>query len=169
MTSVAQRTRARKTRAEIKRANALRNRENGQKRRMANQAASSNAAKNSALSRLAGALTRQQYEAGCRLRDDWLEHQDVKAGAAPDADRGTGGGVPHERLMRQVAALGQYRRALVAMSLPGRNCVIAVCVSDRMPAELSAKSEGRVAEATIMKGLREGLAELVRHYERCGA
>jgi hypothetical protein len=162
MTSVAQRISRRRTRAEIARANAIANRESYHKRRTAAAEAAA-PAKNSALYRLQGALTRQQYEAGCRLRDDWLDHLDAKAGGIPSDAHGGGGGIPHERMLRQGAALHRYNDAAEAVSREHRSCVIAVCAGDRLPADL-ARRLTTTTEAAIMLGLRRGLDMLCRHY-----
>lgn len=121
-------------------------------------------AKHSALHRLQQVLTRQQYEAGCRLRDDWLDHLDVKATGIPGDAHGGGGGVPHERLLRQVKALASFREAQAALSLETMSPVTAVCTGDRMPAVLAAKSEGGLSEVEILLRLKRGLDELVRYY-----
>lgn len=120
-------------------------------------------AKHSALHRLQQVLTRQQYEAGCRLRDDWLDHLDVKATGIPGDAHGGGGGVPHERLLRQVGALANYREAVLCLPIETRGCVIAVCAGDRYPADLAARL-GTVTEAAILLTLKRGLDELVRYY-----
>jgi hypothetical protein len=169
MTSVAQRTSRRRSRAEIARAAALANRSEGAKRRVAN-ATPQHPSKNSALYRLQGALSRQQYEAGCRLRDDWLDHLDVKAGGATGAARGEladGGGVPTDQLARQAQSLRNYNAAAGAVDVTHRSCVIAVCAGDRYPADLARRLE-TVTEAAIMLSLKRGLDELCRHYARMG-
>jgi hypothetical protein len=168
MTSVAQRTSRRRTRAEISRAAAIANRSEGAKRRVRN-AEPVHPSKNSALSRLQGALTRQQYEAGCRLRDDWLDHLDAK-GARPQGEgyaTGGGEGLPHERMHRQAQSLHRYNAAANAVDLTHRSCVIAVCAGDRYPADLARRLE-TITEAAIMLSLKRGLDQLCRHYTRMG-
>jgi hypothetical protein len=168
MTSVAQRTSRRRTRAEILRAASIGRRENGKKLRLRNAAeAALPPCKQSALYRLQGALSRQQYEAGCRLRDDWLDHLDAKAGGIPSDVHGSGDGIPHERMLRQAAALGRYNAAANAVDAGLRSCIIAVCAGDRHPADLARRMQ-TVTEAAIMLTLRRGLDELDRFYRRVG-
>jgi hypothetical protein len=169
MTSVAQRTRTRRTRAEILRAASIGRREDGKKRRVRNAAeAALPPCKQSALYRLQGALSRQQYEAGCRLRDDYLDHLDAKSGGIP-SDGTTGGtdGIPHERLGRQADAWHRYCTAANAVDVTLRSCLIAVCAGDRHPADLARRMQV-VTEAAIMLTLRRGLDSLARHYGRTG-
>jgi hypothetical protein len=167
MTSVAQRTSRRRTRAEIARAAAIANRKEGAKRRVRN-AEPAHLGKQSALHRLQGALTRQQYEAGCHLRDDWLDHLDAKTGGIPsDGTTGGGSGIQHERLLWQGSSLHRYNAAAGAVDATHRSCVIAVCAGDRHPADL-ARRLGTITEAAIMLGLKRGLDQLCRHYGRVG-
>jgi hypothetical protein len=166
MTSVAQRTSRRRSRAEIARAAAIANRSEGAKRRVAN-AAPQHPSKNSALYRLQGALSRQQYEAGCRLRDDWFDHLDAKCGGIRSDFCGGDDGIPVERMRRQAAALHRYRAAAEAVDVTHRSCVIAVCAGDRFPADLARRLE-TITEAAIMLTLKRGLDELERHYRRMG-
>jgi tRNA(Met) C34 N-acetyltransferase TmcA len=170
MTSIAQRTRKRRSRAQGARANTRTNRPEDArlKQRLARAAENAVPGKNSALHRLHNVLSREQYEAGCRLRDDWLDHLDAKSGGIP-SDGSTGGstGIPHERLLRQGAALARYNAAAGAVAKEYRSCVIAVCAGDRHPADLARRLE-TVTEAAIVLALRKGLDELWRHYQRTG-
>lgn len=173
MTSVAQRTRTRRTRAEIARAVALANRAEGAKRRARNTAEAAIVTKQSALYRLQAALTRQQYEAGCRLRDDWLDHLDAKAGGVPSDAHGSGDGIPHERMLRQGAALARYRAAAEALLEAGvypHNVTQMVCVKDSHPADMARRIPATVGitEAAIMTALKQGLDALARFYGRLG-
>jgi hypothetical protein len=168
MTSVAQRTTRRRTRAEILRAASIGRREDGKKRRIRNAAeAALPPCKQSALYRLQGALSRQQYDAGVRFRDDWLAHLDAKAGGIPSDVHGSGDGIPTERLGRQAAAWHRYSTAANAVDAGLRSCIIAVCAGDRHPADLARRLQ-TVTEAAIMLTLRRGLDELDRFYRRRG-
>jgi hypothetical protein len=175
MTSVAQRIRSRRTRAEIARAAALANRAEGTKRRASNRAEAAIVTKQSAIYRLQGALTRQQYEAGCRLRDDWLDHLDANAGGATAERRGqpTAGNIPHERLLRQVAALRRFEAAADALHKAGvyiHNVTQSVCVLDSHPADMARRIPAAlgITEAAIMQTLKRGLDALARFYGRMG-
>jgi hypothetical protein len=166
MTSVAQRISRRRSRAEIARAAAIANRAEGTKRRVRN-AEPAHLGKQSALYRLQGALSRQQYEAGCRLRDDWLDHMDTKVGGIRSDFCGGDDGIPVERMHRQAAALHRYNAAAEAVDVTHRSCVIAICAGDRLPADLARRLE-TITEAAIMMRLKRGLDELERHYTRMG-
>ncbi len=132
--------------------------------------------KGSTLHRLHNQLTRRQYEAGCRFRDDWHDHLDCKVGDLnPDAGRhSTPGDIGHERLMRQGASRAAWDRAsaYVLRETDGyvRNRVITVCIGGTHPEAMAKRLSSdtgtpeHAALAGIIGQLKAGLDALGKHY-----
>jgi hypothetical protein len=132
--------------------------------------------KGSVLHRLHKQLTRPQYEAGCRFRDDWHGGLDCKTGDPnPDQVRhATPGDIGHERLMRQGASRGAYDRASSALLRETNNYIhtvaVVVCVRDDHPEAIARRAVeffgGPESERLtfVMLALKQGLDALARHY-----
>lgn len=163
MVTRAQRLRQRKNRAEVKRAT------DGATRTVRHlvRLATAETAKYSTLHRLhaAGRITYEQWQAGLRFQQDELASRDVRTmDLDPDKIRGAGG-VPTDRLSRQVDSLAATRDAMAVLSRKGKlaaHITTAVCIGDAMPAAIARAIKG--SEAEVTQALREGLEALRGHY-----